>query len=145
MAKQVTDKRKHGGRASRNEVMRITAHERLDQLDADDPLFAAAAHEAGHAVYYQGQIRLPISGAWDHFENHWGHMLDKHGVTKLDRLAVSEYAGTKGKHELFSEVSSMIAQKRSKELPKNVLTAYREAMKDWEPKDFNHAAKHTVH
>ena len=39
----------------------------------------------------------------------------------------------------------MIAQKRSKELPKNVLTAYREAMKDWEPKDFNHAAKHTVH
>ena len=32
MAKQVTDKRKHGGRASRNEVMRITAHERLDQL-----------------------------------------------------------------------------------------------------------------
>jgi hypothetical protein len=104
--------------------------------DAEDPLFAVAAHESSHAVYFQGRIRLPISGATDSIHNQWVGALNRHGVTKRERLIVSEYAYHGGAKELFAEVGSLVAQGRSGDVPAKVLAAYREVMEKWLPEVF---------
>lgn len=85
--------------------------------DAKDPLFVVAAHESGHALYYQRQEILQT----------WLAELQRLNVTRLDRVKVSDYA-TKNDSELFAEVTAMIADGRRDQVPDKLLQAYHAAL-----------------
>jgi hypothetical protein len=85
--------------------------------EANDPLATAAAHEAGHALYFKKPEMLKP----------WLDGLDKY-VTIPDRFAVSEYAAT-SESELFAEVTALIFDGRRSVVPDSILRAYDEALK----------------
>lgn len=83
----------------------------VSQAAGDDGLFATAAHEAGHAVYYQRRL-----------ENAWEDAIKL--ISTDDRLRVSEY-GASSAHELFAEVTATVALGQEGRLPADILKAWR--------------------
>lgn len=102
-----------------------------------DHLFDNAAHEAGHAVYYQGRIDSgkkdfgsgkPIFRSVDAI---WHQELKDRNVEMVDRYAVSDYAATNNS-ELFAEVTVAVHTDQEHIVPDNVLAAYKAVMAKWQ-------------
>lgn len=85
--------------------------------DSRRPMFALAAHEAGHAIYYQ-------SFAQSLWEARIRKAIDAGSVTLRDRVTVSLYAKT-NLSELWAEVTALVADGRSSEVPESILGIYR--------------------
>ncbi|MCR8922652.1 hypothetical protein NO559_07710 [Dasania sp. GY-MA-18] len=88
---------------------------------ADNPVFAVAAHEAGHVLYYQGR-NIPEL---------WQRQLIAQGATDVDWFAVSEYGAT-NHSELFAEVTAFMAMGRENLLPASIVKAYTETLKNYQ-------------
>ena len=107
-----------------------------DQEDHAASLMNMAIHEGAHAMYYRGSIegrpedRDPslLSGA-PVAQEFIGRLQDN-GVSKIDKLRVSEYAASNDA-ELFAEVTVFDKTGRRDEVPENVLRAYDETVSKW--------------
>ena len=84
--------------------------------DAEDIIFAVIAHEAGHTVFRNRNLAMS-----------WHFALKENGVNYSDHALVSHYAGY-NESELFSEVTSLLAQGREAEVPSGILNAYNEVI-----------------
>lgn len=84
--------------------------------DAPHAMETIYAHEMGHRLQGKGEAY------WA-----WERALQKNGVSRLDRFAVSEYGAESGADELFAEVHAFVSTGRGAELPDSVRKAY----KDW--------------
>jgi hypothetical protein len=78
---------------------------------ASENLFSTAAHEAGHASYYQ----RGLAQAW---------MNATRGIPRTLKLRVSTYAGTDAS-ELFAETTAAIAAGHASSLPPEIVAAWR--------------------
>lgn len=84
---------------------------------------ATIAHEYGHVVMFQAK-----NG--EYFRDAWKRALGKHGVTRKDRLSLSEY-GASNDDELFAEAFSAWAMGYREWIPDNVFNALDEVMVYW--------------
>lgn len=98
-----------------------------DNLIREDQILesieATIAHEYGHVVMFQAK-----NGQY--FRDAWKNALNKHGVTRKDRIAMSEYAATND-DELFAEAFSAWAMGRREWIPDSVFRALDESMEIW--------------
>jgi len=85
--------------------------------DAQDVVFSVMAHEAGHTIFRTHKLAMP-----------WHFALKEFNVNYGDHALVSHYAAF-NESELFSEVTSLLAQGREAEVPKGILNAYNEVIK----------------
>jgi hypothetical protein len=84
--------------------------------DANDVIFAVMAHEAGHTLFRAKGLAMP-----------WHFALKANGVNYADHALVSHYAAF-NESELFSEVTSLLAQGREGEIPSGILSAYNQVV-----------------
>jgi len=84
--------------------------------DSQDVIFAVMAHEAGHTLFRTHNLPMP-----------WYFALKANGVNYGDHALVSHYAAF-NESELFSEVTSLLAQGREGEVPSGILNAYNEVI-----------------
>ncbi len=84
--------------------------------DAQDYIFAVMTHEAGHTLFRHKNLYMA-----------WHFALKDNGVTYGDHALVSHYAAH-NESELFSEVTSLLAQGREAEVPKGILNAYNQVI-----------------
>lgn len=84
--------------------------------DATDAIYAVMAHEAGHTIFRTYN-----------FPAKWNIALRENGVNYSDHALVSHYAGF-NESELFSEVTSLLAQGREAEVPSGILRAYNQVI-----------------
>lgn len=81
-----------------------------------DPLLVTAAHESGHAVYYQNQLK-PL----------WEAALIDNKISRLDRYGLSEYAAS-DMSELFAETHSAVVTGQENIVPEKLLKAYKQTI-----------------
>lgn len=84
--------------------------------DSPRPLFATAAHEAGHAIYYRMEMG-----------NDFRKFLTDANVGRLDWYKVSEYGASKIE-ELFAEVTALYAEGRQAAVPAPIREAYEKTI-----------------
>ena len=78
---------------------------------SDRPAFSTAAHEAGHALMFRGGV-----------QNEWSQAI--RNIPRSTRLEVSEYAA-RSNEELWAEITSLVADKREREVPAELLRIYQ--------------------
>ena len=81
-----------------------------------DRLRSVTCHEAGHALFYSGQLM-----------DTWTDALEKNNASMVDAAAVSEY-GSSSYTELFAETTAFIHMGRIKEVPDTILASYIECI-----------------
>lgn len=97
-------------------VRELTAFRHGVSDDAEDVIFSIMAHEAGHTVFRGHGLAMP-----------WHFALKANNVNYGDHALVSHYAGY-NESELFSEVTSLLAQGREAEVPPGILNAYNQVI-----------------
>jgi len=88
---------------------------------SNDPIFSTTAHEAGHAIFFQGKG----------VAERWRERLTANNVRRVDWYKVSEYAGT-DEDELFAEVTAFFASGDEQLVPTSIRSAYVETLQNYE-------------